>query len=43
MKVLLDTHIAIWAMSDSRALPQRAREEIEDPANDIFVSDASAW
>ena len=27
MKVLLDTHIAIWALSDSRELPQRAREE----------------
>jgi len=43
MKVLLDTHIAIWAIADAPALPATARRLILDGANDIFVSDISAW
>ena len=43
MKILVDTHIAIWAIADSPELPQRARDEIGNAANDIYVSDASVW
>lgn len=43
MRMLLDTHIAIWAIADSRDLPQRAREAILNAENDVFVSDVSAW
>lgn len=43
MKVLLDTHIAIWAISDAPDLPKAARRAILDPANEIYVSDISAW
>ena len=43
MRILVDTHIAIWAIADSPDLPLRAREIILDAANDVFVSDVSAW
>ena len=43
MNVLLDTHIAIWALAGSPKLPQRAVEIVEDPRNRIFVSDVSLW
>ncbi len=43
MKVLLDTHIAIWAIADAPALPATARKLILDGSNEVFVSDISAW
>lgn len=43
MNVLLDTHIAIWALAESPKLPVRAVEIIEDPENRLFVSDVSLW
>ena len=43
MIVLLDTHIALWALDDSPKLSQKARELILDQDNRIFVSDVSAW
>ena len=41
MRLLLDTHIALWAVTDDPRLPVKAAETIADPANDIFVSVAS--
>ena len=43
MRLLLDTHIALWAVVDDPRLSARARELISDPANDVFVSAASVW
>ncbi len=43
MKILIDTHLALWFLDGSERMPTRARELVEDPANDIFVSDASTW
>ena len=43
MKVLLDTHAVLWWLSDDRRLGERARDIIENPANDIVVSVASLW
>ena len=43
MKLLLDTHIALWAIADDSRLPKEARELIADPDNDKFVSVASIW
>jgi PIN domain nuclease of toxin-antitoxin system len=42
MKVLLDTHAVLWALEDSPKLSRKARAAIEDPANEIMVSAASA-
>jgi PIN domain nuclease of toxin-antitoxin system len=43
VRLLLDTHIALWAIADSPRLSIRARELIDDAANDIVVSAASIW
>lgn len=41
--MLLDTHIALWALVDDRRLGARARDAIADPDNAVFVSAASIW
>jgi PIN domain nuclease of toxin-antitoxin system len=43
MRLLLDTHIALWAVADDQRLPPRARDLISDQANDVFVSAAVVW
>jgi len=43
MKLLLDTHVLLWALTDSAKLGRRLRKEIVDPNNDIFGSAASVW
>ena len=42
MRILLDTHIALWAVVGSRRLAARAREAIL-AADEVFVSTASLW
>lgn len=43
MRLLLDTHIALWAITDSPRLPSAARALIVDPANSVHVSAATIW
>ena len=43
MRLLLDTHAFIWWMNGSERLARRARLAINDDANVVFVSAASAW
>lgn len=43
MNLLLDTHIALWAITDSPKLPAKARELIANPRNRIWISAASLW
>ena len=43
MKVLLDSHILLWALTDDPRLSRKAREYISDPDNFIFYSVASVW
>jgi PIN domain nuclease of toxin-antitoxin system len=43
MRLLLDTHVALWAVVADERLPPRARELIADPENEVFVSAASVW
>ncbi len=42
LKLLLDTHALIWWLAGNAALSVRAREAIEDYANSVAVSAASA-
>lgn len=42
MRVLLDTHVFLWAVTDSRRLSEQARRSILD-ADAIYVSAASIW
>lgn len=43
MNLLLDTHIALWAVLDDEQVSGKARSLILDPGNDIYVSAASIW
>jgi PIN domain nuclease of toxin-antitoxin system len=43
VNLLLDTHTVLWWFGDDPALPRNAEALIDDPANTIFVSAASAW
>ncbi len=43
MKILLDTHVLLWWLTDSDRLGKTARELVADPANDILVSMVSFW
>jgi PIN domain nuclease of toxin-antitoxin system len=38
MKYLIDTHILIWALTDSKKLSKSVRKILSDGANDVFVS-----
>jgi PIN domain nuclease of toxin-antitoxin system len=43
VRLLLDTHIALWAFVNDQRLPHKARELIADTENEVFVSAASLW
>ena len=43
MNLLLDTHVALWAIADSSRLSQEARELIISPRNTVWISAASIW
>lgn len=43
MKLLLDTQVLLWAVSEPEQLAVAARDGLEDGTNDIFVSVVSAW
>jgi len=43
LKLLLDTHIWIWALEEPRKLGRVARREIENPRNELFLSPISIW
>ncbi len=43
MRLLLDTHIALWAVSDPRRLDKRVQSWISDPEHVVAVSIATLW
>ena len=43
MKLLLDTHILLWAAGQPDRLPPAIREMLEDPRNEPVFSVASFW
>lgn len=43
MKVLLDTHVLIWALGSPERLPEYIINLICDERNEIYVSSASLW
>lgn len=38
MKILLDTHMFLWAIAEPEKLSKRFREQLEVPTNTIYVS-----
>lgn len=43
MKLLLDTHILLWAAGSPAKIPEKGRSLIEDSANELYFSAASLW
>jgi PIN domain nuclease of toxin-antitoxin system len=43
MKLLLDTHLLLWAAGQPAHIPARARALLKDPANQLIFSAASLW
>ena len=43
MKLLLDTHLLLWAAGPCERLSEVARAMIESPDNELFFSAASLW
>jgi PIN domain nuclease of toxin-antitoxin system len=43
LNVLLDTHVALWAITDSPKLAKAGRTLIESPNTTVWVSAASVW
>jgi PIN domain nuclease of toxin-antitoxin system len=43
MKLLLDTHTALWVIDKPALLSAKARKAILNDSNEIFVSVASLW
>jgi PIN domain nuclease of toxin-antitoxin system len=43
MRLLLDTHVALWSVINDPRMPSSARDMIADRTNEIFVSVGSLW
>jgi PIN domain nuclease of toxin-antitoxin system len=43
MKLLLDTHVLLWAAGQPEHLPLTARALLDDPRNEPMFSSASLW
>ena len=43
MKLLLDTHVLLWAAGAPERLSPGARKLLEDPRNELLFSAASIW
>jgi PIN domain nuclease of toxin-antitoxin system len=43
MKLLLDTHVLLWAAGQPARLPTAIRKMLEEPANELIFSVVSLW
>lgn len=43
MRLLVDTHVFLWAYSESARLPTGIRNIMADPDNELFVSAVTFW
>ena len=43
MKLLLDTHLLLWAAGEPNRLSKRVRALVNNPENDLLFSAASLW
>lgn len=43
MKLLLDTHIWLWSLIEPPRLGRRLLRELENPANELWLSPISTW
>jgi len=43
LRLLLDTHVALWTLTDDPRLTEQARALVLDPANEVCVSAVTLW
>lgn len=43
MRLLLDTHISLWAVTEDPKLSRQGRSLIDDPANTVVISAVTIW
>ena len=43
MRLLLDTHILLWSLTEPRKLSRRTRDALQDAGNEVFASSVSGW
>jgi PIN domain nuclease of toxin-antitoxin system len=43
MKLLLDTHVLLWAAGQPERLPKGTRTLLDDPQNELLFSSANLW
>jgi PIN domain nuclease of toxin-antitoxin system len=43
MRILVDTHVLLWAAAEPERLPSSFRERLESPENEVLFSAASIW
>ena len=43
MRLLLDTHVWLWALLEPGRLSQRVSAALQDPANEVWLSPISTW
>jgi len=43
VRLLLDTHVLLWALANPERLTSSTRELLEDTSHEVFVSAASLW
>ncbi len=41
MKILIDTHIFLWALAEPQRIPEKKRSELESSANLVYLSSIS--
>lgn len=43
MRLLVDTHVLLWAVAEPQKLPKASRTKLEAAENDVLFSAASIW
>jgi len=43
LRLLLDTHIWLWALREVDRLARRVQEELQNPSNELWLSPISTW
>jgi PIN domain nuclease of toxin-antitoxin system len=43
VRLLIDTHVLVWAMDDPTKLTPTATSALQDPANELLLSAATVW
>lgn len=43
MRLLLDTHVLLWSLTEPRKLSPRTRDALQDAGNEVFASSVSGW